>query len=204
MHGTELLQMSCSTKQDYDMRSKLVIWLLQPIVFSLRQNNSRSYFASWGKIDKAQKYMLCIIIPFSDSFRIQIVWFQPKQDSDRIWISFFINKIGSDSKNHYAIISVTSIYVLDLRGKCLFICNNKIFFLCFFSVYSFCNAIFFHSAYIIKPPQPSSTIYGAPLFTGNQICQESLFSKKFANFFLQYFVMPKSYHFWNTNCDCQY
>jgi len=36
MHGTELLQMSCSTKQD--MRSKLVMQILQPIVFSRRQN----------------------------------------------------------------------------------------------------------------------------------------------------------------------
>jgi len=32
----------------------------------------------------------------SDSFRIRIVWFQPKQDSYRI--SFFKNRIGSDSK----------------------------------------------------------------------------------------------------------
>jgi len=32
MHGTELLQMSWSTKQD--MHSKLVMWLLQPIVIS--------------------------------------------------------------------------------------------------------------------------------------------------------------------------
>jgi len=32
----------------------------------------------------------------SDSFRILIVWFQPKQDSGRI--SFFKNRIGSDSK----------------------------------------------------------------------------------------------------------
>jgi len=32
MHGTELLHMSWSTKQD--MYSKLVMWLLQPIVFS--------------------------------------------------------------------------------------------------------------------------------------------------------------------------
>jgi len=32
MHGTELLQMSWSTKQD--MLSKLFVWLLQPIVFS--------------------------------------------------------------------------------------------------------------------------------------------------------------------------
>jgi len=30
--GTELLQISWSSKQD--MRSKLVVWLLQPIVFS--------------------------------------------------------------------------------------------------------------------------------------------------------------------------
>ena len=55
--GTELLQMSCSAKQD--MRSKLVMWLLQRIVFSKRQNSSSIYFASWGKIDTAQKYMLC-------------------------------------------------------------------------------------------------------------------------------------------------
>jgi len=54
---TELLQMSCSTKQD--MRSKLVMWLLQPSFFSWKH-----YFASWGKIDKAQKYMLCIIMHF--------------------------------------------------------------------------------------------------------------------------------------------
>ena len=35
----------------------------------------------------------------SDSFRIRIVWFQPKQDSDRIQVSFFKNRIGSDSEN---------------------------------------------------------------------------------------------------------
>jgi len=44
MHGTELLQMSGSDKQD--MRSKLVSWLLQPIMFIWRQNSSNSYFAS--------------------------------------------------------------------------------------------------------------------------------------------------------------
>jgi len=32
MHGTELFQMSWSTKQD--MRSKLAMWLLQTIAFS--------------------------------------------------------------------------------------------------------------------------------------------------------------------------
>jgi len=35
----------------------------------------------------------------SDSFWIRIVWFQPKQDSDRIRISFLKNRIGSDSEN---------------------------------------------------------------------------------------------------------
>jgi len=35
----------------------------------------------------------------SDSFRIRILWFWPKQDSDRIRISFFENMIGWDSKN---------------------------------------------------------------------------------------------------------
>ena len=35
----------------------------------------------------------------SDSVWIRIVWFQQKQDSDRIQISFFKNRIGSDSKN---------------------------------------------------------------------------------------------------------
>jgi len=34
-----------------------------------------------------------------DIFRIRIVWFQPKQDSNWIRISFFKNRIGSDSKN---------------------------------------------------------------------------------------------------------
>jgi len=33
-----------------------------------------------------------------DRFWIRIVWFQPKQDADRIRISFFKNRIGSDSK----------------------------------------------------------------------------------------------------------
>ena len=34
----------------------------------------------------------------SDSFRIRIVWFQPKQDSNQIQISFHKSRIGSDSK----------------------------------------------------------------------------------------------------------
>jgi len=34
----------------------------------------------------------------SNSFQIRIEWFQPKQDSDRMQILFFINRIWSDSK----------------------------------------------------------------------------------------------------------
>jgi len=41
----------------------------------------------------------------SDSFRMRIIWFQPKQDSNRIQISFFKNRIGLDNKKHYQIIS---------------------------------------------------------------------------------------------------
>ena len=81
MHGTELLQMSCSTKQD-----KLVMQILQPIVFSWRQNRQST-----------KMYVVHHDILW-DSFRMRIVWFQPKQDSDRIRISFFKNRIGSDSK----------------------------------------------------------------------------------------------------------
>jgi len=41
----------------------------------------------------------------SNSYRIRIVRFQPKEDSDRIRILFFKNRIGSDSNIHYPIIS---------------------------------------------------------------------------------------------------
>ena len=43
----------------------------------------------------------------SDSFQVRMIWFQPKQDSDRIRISFFKNRIGSHGKLHYPIISAT-------------------------------------------------------------------------------------------------
>jgi len=46
-------------------------------------------------------------------------------------------------------------------------CNNTTFFFNYFTFFRFCNATFFHFGYVIKPPQPSSAIYGAPPFTGN-------------------------------------
>jgi len=71
----------------------------KPIVFSQRQNYSSSYIASQGKIDTAQKMHVGHRNTLSDSFRKRIVWFQRKQDSDQKQISFFKNRIGSDSKN---------------------------------------------------------------------------------------------------------
>jgi len=73
--GTELLQMSCSTKQD--MRSKLLMWLLQWIVFSWRQNSSSSYFASQLFCHTRQnRYSTKMYVvqhnALSDSFRIRI------------------------------------------------------------------------------------------------------------------------------------
>jgi len=37
----------------------------------------------------------------------------------------------------------------------------------FFHIFSFCNATFFYSGYVIKPPQPTSAFYRAPPFTGH-------------------------------------
>ena len=44
-----------------------------------------------------------------------------------------------------------NIHALHILGKRIFICN-KFFFPLLFSVYSFCNAIFFYSSNVIKPP----------------------------------------------------
>ena len=63
--------------------------------------------------------------------------------------------------------NIVNILALDVWGKRILICNNKIFILCYFSVYSFCKATSFHSGYVIKPPQPSSASYGAPSFAGH-------------------------------------
>ena len=51
----------------------------------------------------AQKMHVVHHNTLSDSLRIRIVWFQPKQDSDRIL--FFKNKVGSDHLRSETIIS---------------------------------------------------------------------------------------------------
>ena len=73
-------------------------------------------------------------------------------------------KIGFNRCESTKFLNIANIHALDVWWKRMFVCNNKIFFLC---VYSFCNATLFHSGYVIKPPQPSSAICGAPPFTGH-------------------------------------
>jgi len=46
-------------------------------------------------------------------------------------------------------------------------------FLSLIFLFWFCNATCFYSGFVIKPPQPSSAIYGAPPFTGNLILAQS-------------------------------
>ena len=66
-------------------------------------NLSCDYFnqscSAKGKTDTAQKMYVVHRNTLSDSFRIRVVWFQPKQDSDQIRILLFRNRIASDSKN---------------------------------------------------------------------------------------------------------
>jgi len=90
-----------------------------------------------------------------------------------IWVSqrFGDKKIGFNSCEYIKFLNIANIHTLDVWGNRIFHLqySNKMFFLCFFSVYSFCNATSFHSSYVIKPLQPSSAIYGAPPFTGHLI-----------------------------------
>ena len=78
-------------------------------------------------------------------------------------------KIGFNNCECIKYLNIANIHALHVWGKRIFICSNKIFFLCLFSVYSFCNATFFHTGDVIKPLQPSSVIDGATPFTGNPV-----------------------------------
>jgi len=49
--------------------------------------------ASKGKIDTTHVVHYNAL---SDIFRKRIVWIQPKQNSDRVWLKFLKNRIGSD------------------------------------------------------------------------------------------------------------
>ena len=56
----------------------------------------------------------------SDSFRRRIVWFLPKQDSDRIRISFFKNRIGSDCEYPLSDHLCHAVALIFLKGNTFF------------------------------------------------------------------------------------
>jgi len=60
------------------------------------------------------------------------------------------------------------IHAFHVWGQHILSCNDATFFLHFSSFFCFFNATFFHSSYVIKPPQPSSAIYGDPPFIGHR------------------------------------
>ena len=66
-------------------------------------------------------------------------------------------KIGFNSCECINFLNIANFHVFHVCGKRLS-CNDTTFFLHFFSFSWFCNSTFFHSGYIIKPPQPSSAI----------------------------------------------
>jgi len=76
-------------------------------------------------------------------------------------------KIGFNSGECIKFLNITNFHVFNVWVKRILSCNDTTFFLHYFSFFCFCNATFFHSGYAIKPPQPSSAIYGAPPYTGN-------------------------------------
>jgi len=63
----------------------------------------------------------------------------------------------------YKTLNIANIYVFDVWGKRIFICNNKIFFLCIFMFIPFVTQLF-------STPVTSSNLSNqAPLFTGNHL-----------------------------------
>jgi len=65
----------------------------------------------------------------------------------------------------YKILKIANIYVLDVWGKRIFICNNKIFFLCFYLYIPFATQLF-------STPVTSSNLRNqAPLFTEHHLLQ---------------------------------
>ena len=73
-------------------------------------------------------------------------------------------KIGFNSCECKKILNIANFYAFHVWGKRALSCNDTPVLLHFFCL---CNASFFYSGYVIKPPQPSSAIYGTPPFTGH-------------------------------------
>jgi len=76
-------------------------------------------------------------------------------------------KIGFNSCEFLKFLNIAKFHALHVWGKRILNCNDTTFIFHFFSFFCFCNATFFHFGYVIKPPHPSSAIYGAPPFTSN-------------------------------------
>ena len=75
------------------------------------------------------------------------------------------HKIGFNSCECIKLLNIANTHVLDDWGKRIFVYDNKIFFLCFFSVYSFCNATF-------STPVTSSNLRNlAPIFLELRLLQ---------------------------------
>jgi len=90
-------------------------------------------------------------------------------------------KIGFNNCECSKFLNIANIHVLDVCGSAYLFEIIKYFSFAF-SVYSICKETFFHSGYVMKPPQPSSAIYGAPPFIGNLLCdryESKIFSVKF-------------------------
>jgi len=68
-------------------------------------------------------------------------------------------KIGFNSCECIKFLNIANFHVFHVWAKRILSCNDTTYFLHFFS---FCNATFFHSGYVIKPPQPSSAFYRQP------------------------------------------
>jgi len=75
-------------------------------------------------------------------------------------------KIGLNSCVCVDFLNIANFHAFHVWGKHIMLQWHNIFPSLFF-LFCYCKATFFHSSFIIKPPQPSSAIYGAPPFTGH-------------------------------------
>jgi len=89
---------------------------------------------------------------------------------DNFWLPEFHN--GSGTKNRfqqlwmYKIFKHRELPCIPCLGETHIKLQWYNIFPSLFFLFWFCNATFFHSGYVIKPPQPSSAFYRQPLKSG--------------------------------------
>jgi len=76
-------------------------------------------------------------------------------------------KIGFNSCECIQFLNNANFHAFHVWGKRILSCNDTTVFLHSFFLFLLLQRNLFHSSYVIKPPQPSSPIIGAPPFTGN-------------------------------------